>query len=102
MRARPESGSGQPGCQVYRSRCRQDELRRVTAKRKGGSAAFLAVGDGVTDGARGAVGAVAVAAERRWLPVPAKVPSGEQAAMHPTASTAVITSSARFLTVSGS
>src|SRR5229473_1239358 len=101
MRARPDSGCGQPGCQVYRSRHRHDELRPVTEAPKAGGATSLAAADGIAD-ACCALGAVAVTVGGLWLPGPDSAWPDEQAATHTKISAAVVTSSARLLTVYGS
>ena len=93
MRARPDSGCGQPGCQVCRRRQRQDELRAVTEALKAGWAGGWA---GVVPGA--AVAKVGCG----WPPGPGAARPGEQAATHSTVSAAMVTSSPRVLTIPGS
>src|SRR4249920_1904936 len=101
IRARPDSGCGQPGCQVYRRRDRQPELRLVTEARKVGGVTSLAAADGVAGACR-VLGAVAVTVGRCWLSGPGTPWPGEQAATHATVSAAAVTSGAWLLTVSGS
>ena len=89
MRARPDSGCGQPECQVCRSRQRQEELTAVTEARKAGWA--------------GAVpGAVVAKVGCGWPVARGSARSGEQAATHSTVNAALPTSRPRLLTIPGS
>src|SRR5690349_1396026 len=94
-RVRPDSGCGQPGCQVCRSRQRQDEPRAVTEARKVGCAGGWA-------GACCAPGVALATVGCGRLVGPGSARSGEQAATHSTVNAALATSSPRLLTIPGS
>src|SRR2546430_971574 len=87
MRARPDSGCGQPGRQVYRRRQRQDEPTAVTEALKAGWAGGWG---GVVPGA--AVATVGCG----WPLGPGIARPGEQAATHSTVSAAGGTTRPRY------